>query len=122
MKHTATPWVYHSGMVWKPDKTGTDDTPIAKMDRDTPRTAPTERDANAEFIVQAVNSHDSLVAILEQIIKDVDDCFETSDLRKFYDRMVANAKDTELALKGDKGNQRFIERIIDRATDEGGSK
>ena len=78
--------------------------------------------ANAEFIVRACNSHDSLVAILEQIIKDVDDCFETSDLRKFYDRMVANAKDTELALKGDKGNQRFIERIIDRATAEGGRK
>lgn len=50
--HTTGPWVCHSGMVWKPDNS-TDGYPIAKMDRDTPKTTPTERDANARLIAAA---------------------------------------------------------------------
>ena len=42
MTHTPGPWVYHSGMVWKPDDTE-DGYPIARMDRDTDKTVPTER-------------------------------------------------------------------------------
>jgi len=73
MEHTATPWVCHSGMVWKLDKSwpGTHDIPIAKMDRDTSSTQPTERDANAEFIVRACNAHDELVEAATLVLVDL---------------------------------------------------
>lgn len=67
MTHTPTPWVCHSGMVWRPDEDVAfhgDGIPIARMDRETPKTQPTERDANAHFIVRAVNSHADLVRAL----------------------------------------------------------
>ena len=72
-KHTTTPWVYHSGMVWKdgPDvfpQGDRDGVPIARMDRETDETVPTERDANAEFIVRAVNVHEELVEACRLLI------------------------------------------------------
>lgn len=45
------PWRVNSGMV---ETCG--GVPIAHMDRDTPNTSPTERDANAKLIVEAVNA------------------------------------------------------------------
>ena len=68
-KWTPGPWVCHSGMVWKvvPNQwpEGTEDgIPIARMDRDTPHTKPTERDANAARIVLCCNAHDALVEVL----------------------------------------------------------
>ncbi len=54
-EHTPGPWQCHSGMVWSgpldSDQYAT--VPIARMDRDTPATAPTERDANARLIAAA---------------------------------------------------------------------
>lgn len=46
------PWRVNSGMI---ETSG--GVPIAHMDRDTPNTSPTERDANAHFIVEAVNAY-----------------------------------------------------------------
>ena len=51
-EYTSGPWICHSGMVWKQD--GTEDgIPIARMDRNTSRTIPTERDKNARLIAAA---------------------------------------------------------------------
>ena len=64
-KHTPTPWVCHSGSVYQ-DGPGVwpngelEGVPIAKMNRNTEHTAPTERDANAHFIVEAANAYDRL--------------------------------------------------------------
>ena len=66
---TAGPWVYHSGMIWKPDGSA-DGIPIARMDRDTPATTPTERDANARLIAQAPE----LVERLRAFLNAHDDC------------------------------------------------
>lgn len=38
---------------------------VLKADRDEPRTMPTERDANLEFAVRAVNEYDALNAVAE---------------------------------------------------------
>lgn len=70
---TPRPWVCHSGAIYrdapnvfpKGDETGIR---IALMDRDTPYTAPTERDANAKLIVRAVNAFDSLTTALESAL------------------------------------------------------
>lgn len=65
-KHTRGPWVYHSGMVWKPD--GSEDGfPIARMDRETGSTIPTERDANARLIAAAPELLAACEALLVQI-------------------------------------------------------
>ncbi len=60
MEHTREPWVYHSGMIWKPERKDNqmseDDIPIARMARETSGTIPTERDANARRIVACVNA------------------------------------------------------------------
>ena len=40
-------------MVWKPLPDISDDIPIARMDRETDMTVPTERDANAQLIAAA---------------------------------------------------------------------
>ena len=58
MKHTPGPWTCHSGMIWH------NETPIARMDRDTPDTRPTERDANAQLIAAAVILGLALLAML----------------------------------------------------------
>lgn len=64
-KHTPGPWVCHSGMVWKPD--GSEDgIPIAHMDRSTPATRPTERDANARLIAAAPEMYEALRAIVAE--------------------------------------------------------
>ena len=63
-KYTPGPWICHSGMVWKPDDTG-DGTPIARMDRDTDKTAPTERDANARLIAAAPELKAALVECVQ---------------------------------------------------------
>jgi hypothetical protein len=60
-EHTPTPW-YVNGRVWiKPKNNGW---PIARIQGD-------QREADAEFIVQACNSHDSLVAALDQARDDI---------------------------------------------------
>lgn len=69
-KHTPTPWTCHSGSVYQdgPDvwpKGNKDGVPIAKMDRDTEHTQPTERDSNALFITHACNLYDDLVRTLK---------------------------------------------------------
>jgi len=71
-KHTPTPWVCHSGSVYQdgPDvfpKGSFDGIPIARMDRDTDRIQPTERDANAHFITHACNLYDELVFALKAL-------------------------------------------------------
>ncbi len=74
-QHTPTPWSCHSGMIWQdgPDvyPTGNKDgTPITHMDREPGNgTLPVERDANADFIVQACNSHDALLEAALKAIK-----------------------------------------------------
>ena len=66
-KHTPMPWVYRSGMIFKSHPEI--DIPIARMARDTPDTSPTERDANAEFIVLAVNAHEDLVKSRDDLLE-----------------------------------------------------
>lgn len=81
-EHTPTPWTCHSGSIWldrptvypKGEDTGI---PIAKMDREPGNgTLPVERDANATFIVEAVNAHDKLVhdnAIMKKALIEIMD-------------------------------------------------
>ena len=61
--HTPTPWLYHSGAIWKEIKVAgvSSAYQLALMDRDEPETTPVERDANAKFMVHACNAHDELV-------------------------------------------------------------
>jgi len=63
MNHTPGPWICHSGMVWKSDGSA-NGIPIARMDRDTPHTEPTERDRNAHLIASAPD----LLAALETMV------------------------------------------------------
>ena len=49
---TPTPWKVITGSIYAADGTR-----IAMMDRETTSTSPTERDANAHFIVEAVNAY-----------------------------------------------------------------
>ena len=71
---TPGPWICHSGMVWKPDGTP-DGYPIARMDRQTEKTTPTERDANAQLIAAAPD----LLAALRAIMND---CREVAEGRE----------------------------------------
>ena len=66
-KHTAIPWQVAYGSIYTDDPRYLleNQIRIANMDRDEPDTAPTERDANAHFIVRAVNSHEDLLAACE---------------------------------------------------------
>lgn len=77
VKHTALPWVYHSGSVYKdgPDvfpKGNNNGIPIARADRDTELTQPTERDANMRLIVQAVNAFYPMLNVLRIVDKRLD--------------------------------------------------
>jgi hypothetical protein len=65
IEHTPTPWVVAYGMIYQQIGNGAVGPGIAKMDRDEEMTMPTERDANAELIVRAVNSHEALVSALD---------------------------------------------------------
>ena len=71
---TSTPWVYHSGSIWKPAEhnqfpDGTENgMPIARMDREPGNgIAPDERDANAKLIVKAVNNYRNLISIAYRV-------------------------------------------------------
>jgi len=68
-KHTPGPLVCHSGMIWSPDGGSEDGIPIARMDRDTPHTSPTERDANAHRFTLCWNTHDGLVMALAEAVR-----------------------------------------------------
>lgn len=70
-KRTPGPWQVAYGKIITAN---TKEVGIAKMDRDEPSTMPTERDANAAYIVEACNNYerikaerDELVAALRQI-------------------------------------------------------
>lgn len=63
-KHTPGPWEVISGSVWS-QFAGQ----IAKMDRDNPKTMPTERDANA-----------CLIAAAPEMLKHLLDCVEWMEL------------------------------------------
>lgn len=62
-KHTSLPWVFSYGSIYQSADEPIEEngTRIAMMDRNTPDTTPTERDANAAFIVKACNTHYQLV-------------------------------------------------------------
>jgi hypothetical protein len=81
-QHTPTPWTCHSGMVWAESdpENNIDGYPIAHMDRNTPHTRPTERDANAHLIVTAVNHHAELAEMLDHLLVRYDNLnHETGD-------------------------------------------
>ena len=72
-RHTATPWSVITGSIYggSPDLDEVADgyaTRIAFMDRDEPDTCPVERDANAHYIVRAVNAHADLLAAAEAAV------------------------------------------------------
>ena len=67
-EHTPTPWFVIQGSIYATPNS--ESTRLAKMDRTDPGTCPVERDANAHFIVQAVNSHDELVHAASMALKD----------------------------------------------------
>lgn len=75
MEHTKTPWVCHSGKIWKDGPTiypkGNDlGIPIASMNQEPGNgTVPVERDENAKFIVRVVNSHEELLAFARTFVK-----------------------------------------------------
>ncbi len=62
-EHTPRPWYTVTGSVWTtpggPDDGGTH---VAMMDRDEPKTTPTERDANARLIAAAPDMLEALKA------------------------------------------------------------
>ena len=78
-KHTKGPWQVDCGMVQTEDGT-----PIAWMDRDTPKTIPTERDANARLIAAAPqlyalvrahrisNPHDAYAETIDALIAQIE--------------------------------------------------
>ncbi len=70
-KHTPGPWYCWGGAVYRDSDQDNPTAPIAFMCRDERATAagiyPVERDANAHFIVRAVNCHADLLAALERI-------------------------------------------------------
>ena len=76
--HTPGPWIYHSGMVWKPDDSA-NGIPIARMDRDTPATQPTERDANACLIAASPDLLEALEDMCE-MAQLVDDNWEQGNI------------------------------------------
>ncbi len=83
--YTSGPWTYHSGMVWKAD--GSEDgIPIARMDRSTPSTEPTERDANARLIASAPE----LLEACQAALKVLDGTYE-GDPTMFIRNVVVKA-------------------------------
>ncbi len=74
-KHTPLPWVFAYGAIYRdlPNlQAENSGIRIAQMDRNEPHTMPVERDANAAYIVKAVNAHDELVGALENAIAALD--------------------------------------------------
>ncbi len=90
-RHTPGPWVCHSGMVWKAD--GSENGyPIARMDRDTLSTVPTERDANAHLIA----SSPSIYVELERVAKELAEWLRFDRLVKPAERWHGR-RDAEMA-------------------------
>jgi hypothetical protein len=87
--HTPGPWEYVSGMVVKGE------IPIARMDRETPLTAPWERDRNARLCAAAPSMLSALESARELITHylgtDVADVAETLGE---IDRAIEGAKGT----------------------------
>ena len=67
-KPTARPWIVSYGAIYTEDGVG-----VAKADRDESLTSPTERDANVDLIVRAVNLHDELLAALKDLLWQFND-------------------------------------------------
>jgi len=61
--HTATPWVYPTGSVTVRTKVGS--IHLCNMSNGVPLK---EQEANAEFIVRAVNAHDELVKAIKDLL------------------------------------------------------
>jgi len=72
------------------------------MDRDTPDTMPTERDANARLIVRAVNSYDALVEACEAVVQVSDEWTENDDATAVLEWFNDAAKQARAALALDK--------------------
>ncbi len=104
-KATARPWVYHSGMIWKPVKhnqfpDGTETgMPIARMDCEPGNgTTPAERDANGRFICVAVNSHEGLL-----------------DAAKNFLRRMESLTTDEFSVGGDKQEREALKDAVEKA-------
>ena len=70
--HTPGPWTCHSGMVWAETTADSDGYPIAHMDRNTDRTKPTERDANARLIAAAPEILESLIEMTSSLVAAIE--------------------------------------------------
>lgn len=86
-QHTAPPWIFAYGDIYKANQTS-GAVRIAQMDRNEPRTMPTERDANAEYIVRACNSYPDLVeackialAYMESNSDDEQECIDYATIK-----------------------------------------
>lgn len=70
-----------------------------------------EWEANGDFIITAVNSHDDMVAILEQIIKDFNAFKKTQNgedndaEQEFEERMYSNVIDAKAAILKAEGRE-----------------
>ena len=72
-KHTPIPWVFAYGSIYRADTLNDESSiRIALMDRNEAHTTPTERDANAELIARAVNSHDELLEACQTMVSLVE--------------------------------------------------
>ena len=99
--HTPGPWKVRNGSVYHAHMFGNgwDDIPIAKMDRETRETGPTERDANATLIAAAPELLKALEAILPEFIADKVDqsmCADPSTLAR-----IERAKDAVSKATGE---------------------
>ena len=98
MEHTPTDWQTHGGEFIRDG----DGRALAYCQSASGKRSVKEVHANAAFIVQAVNSHDTLVDALKIAVIDLEDWlnpdgdFDVSeqglrDLRKHLDKAIANA-------------------------------
>jgi len=101
-KHTATPWrVWHrdmsSGGPLITDRDGLVGIARAIYRMRDNMTFPTEASDNADFIVRAVNSHDQLVAALDELLGVISE----HGLLAQSDARTQNARETLRAAGGD---------------------
>lgn len=108
-KHTPLPWVFAYGAIYRdlPNlQAENSGIRIAQMDRNEPHTTPVERDANAAYIVKAVNAHDELVGALEhfeeyasQVLRDhIRDLGETERNKAYHDAIRKDIEQARSAL------------------------
>ena len=104
-EHTPVPWAYHSGSIWKPNGTAEGGIPIAHMNRSTPYTLPTERDANARFIVRACNNFEALLATAEAMLEHSWAHYENAPdaRREYYEVCVDEFDQLRAAVEQAKG-------------------